>query len=979
MRRLLFSSFVTLVSCFSFEANAAFKKVSDANIQGKNSNTVFTVNDDGTYTEESEFIFVPMNEKGRTELALEEISFEPDVEKLEVLFAEVKKGSTVTKIDLKTILTKDPTSDKHGIVGTKILLITFKNLDIGSEVKYKYRRTVTKPVIPGHFSTVLMPGYKRPDMLGKIIFRSKKPLSPSVMSPSPLRPIMAKEGEWFVLTMELTQPAYIDFTDDEVSPYISPQLIGYAVVSSASSWKEIVDAFLPGYESAVEAPLPDLVQPIIANARQKKTDNEKIDYVIGEVGKLLTYSGDWRTNKKMYLPQGHKVVLSQRTGDCKDFSVTTVALLRKLGIKAHVALGSSGDPSQWLARLSAEGYYSAPFISFFNHAIVRVKFPDGSVRWIDPTVGLGSYGSIPASIAGSKALILDSETTNLENLPWLVESPYTQKLELNVQARADETAKVNAQLSAQGTISNYLESLHRQSGPSSIQQFASYLAEVPKDTVANFNQPQFKDGTTNLSFSYVTKSPAQDNRKGNIVGYLPFPSGLEALRYATDERVTDLYVGYPGTSTVALKVNAPTDNLDEVDGDCTVMSSWADVKRRVSRTTTGYEVRSEVKIKKHYVTSREIKGRMFKNFLYEVGDCARNSWVILKGKPKKDRENAADYGPPIAKATLTDAIKLMQLPKSTHGYYANRKAMRILENYMQANPKDAEAIAWYALAIRDLGFDSGDYFFPEYIVEATRLAKMAYELNPRSAMVNRTLARIYISWDKLDLSVKHFNEAYALDPNSLKTLMLGGDIAEKRKDYPSARKWLEAALLKTANDEEKVSVLDSLGSLNYTAKNFPESVAAYKKAAALRPKDHWLKNNLSWALNGNSEWDEAAKYAREALLIMDFGAARANLATALVGKAESPDAQINGKLLSMEDREQLILEALKYNPDSEKTLLAAVQFYSNQLYTKNDETTLARADEYDARLLKINPENQMAKEFRLMRNRMRKPAGTEKK
>lgn len=96
------------------------------------------------------------------------------------------------------------------------------------------------------------------------------------------------------------------------------------------------------------------------------------------------------------IPATPAATWARKYGDCKDQATLLVALLRRAGVPAHVALLRAGhdedvDPSQ-------------PTLRYFNHAIVYV--PGAKSIWLDPTNQYARAGELPLVDRGRLALIV---------------------------------------------------------------------------------------------------------------------------------------------------------------------------------------------------------------------------------------------------------------------------------------------------------------------------------------------------------------------------------------------------------------------------------------------------------------------------------------------------------------------------------------------------------------------------------------------
>lgn len=93
-------------------------------------------------------------------------------------------------------------------------------------------------------------------------------------------------------------------------------------------------------------------------------------------------------------------------GDCKDQASLLVASLRSVGIKADLALLLSG--------FSTDVEPSVPGLDAFDHAIVRVPTLG---LWMDPTATYTPAEKIPLSDQDRLALVISSDTRELERIP----------------------------------------------------------------------------------------------------------------------------------------------------------------------------------------------------------------------------------------------------------------------------------------------------------------------------------------------------------------------------------------------------------------------------------------------------------------------------------------------------------------------------------------------------------------------------------
>ncbi len=103
-------------------------------------------------------------------------------------------------------------------------------------------------------------------------------------------------------------------------------------------------------------------------------------------------------------------VIKRHYGDCKDKATLLVAMLRAAGIKADLALLSTGP--------GRDVDDALPGVNRFDHAIVYV-LADGAngAVWIDATAEFFMPGTLPYDDEGRKALVISPETAALTTTP----------------------------------------------------------------------------------------------------------------------------------------------------------------------------------------------------------------------------------------------------------------------------------------------------------------------------------------------------------------------------------------------------------------------------------------------------------------------------------------------------------------------------------------------------------------------------------
>jgi len=178
----------------------------------------------------------------------------------------------------------------------------------------------------------------------------------------------------------------------------------YVAVSTGKTWTDIAAAFDSIVNSQIDMDaISTLASDVIQEARGRE---EKIERILTKVLKDVRYTGV-EFGEASLVPVAPTETLKRKYGDCKDQSTLLIAMLRSVGIPAHIALLKTW-PSQEIEP-------DLPGMGAFNHAIVFI--PGESPLWIDPSAGLARLGNLPASDQGRLALVIASDTSKLVLTP----------------------------------------------------------------------------------------------------------------------------------------------------------------------------------------------------------------------------------------------------------------------------------------------------------------------------------------------------------------------------------------------------------------------------------------------------------------------------------------------------------------------------------------------------------------------------------
>jgi tetratricopeptide (TPR) repeat protein len=137
--------------------------------------------------------------------------------------------------------------------------------------------------------------------------------------------------------------------------------------------------------------------------------NDVVRRIVAALHKTVRYTGV-EFGESSLIPQFPAETLKRNYGDCKDKATFLVAMLRRAGIAANLALLNSGPGRDINTAL--------PGMGMFDHAIVYVppSGPDPEL-WIDATARYSQVGTLPWMDYGRWALVVSGKIESLKQIP----------------------------------------------------------------------------------------------------------------------------------------------------------------------------------------------------------------------------------------------------------------------------------------------------------------------------------------------------------------------------------------------------------------------------------------------------------------------------------------------------------------------------------------------------------------------------------
>lgn len=405
-------------------------------IQRERANLV--INLDGSYREVSEQSVRIRTAPGAEQWASQEISYISGRE--EILEVE---GWTITpdgtRLPVLPAAIRDRDEDNSGgtaqFSDTRVKVIIFPRVSVGSVVGYKVDSRILAPLYPGEFnrSFVFYPGTPYEDWELRIAIPASRPL------------YIDKRGVEGGLekTVEGMAHYVFKYRREKTEPPVSGSAgllhrADYLQISTMADMRALGRIARGFFESQVEVSedIRALAQKLTAGASSERAKVKALyEWVAREIRYVSISLGDGRL-----VPRPAAQVLQNLYGDCKDHVVLLEALLRAVGIDSSPALISSGGTQ----RLSSVGAHYP-----LNHVITYVPSLD---LYLDSTDRFAAFGTLPTSDA-DKPVIL-TRLDRMGRTPRIKAEDHVSQTRVRMTIRGDGSIQGSAHSRQTGAFAN---------------------------------------------------------------------------------------------------------------------------------------------------------------------------------------------------------------------------------------------------------------------------------------------------------------------------------------------------------------------------------------------------------------------------------------------------------------------------------------------------------------------------------------------
>lgn len=602
-------------------------KYSYARIANKNESEVVykkleisrNINENGTYELDYYALIEIKKEIAKSDYGLYRFKYNPKSESVTNISARTINGTKSFKVPKSDIIIKPISSQGPGFDTKNQITIPFSNVDIGSLLEIKYHLKNTVPYIPGLYSDMISIGYRGLIENHKEIWKSKKPINFEIKDVDNYYSIKQAEN---VIELNLKRPIFLRVIEEEDS-LRNPVSLVWIGVSTMREWSDYPVSTINHYEKVIESPLTPIFNTIYQKAKEQISPIDQINTVTSNLANEVRYLGDWRLVKGAYHSRTLKQISDTKYGDCKDFSVSTAAILRKLGYETHVSL-----------IYRDRNYFEIPLalpLNDFNHAIVWAK-KDGEVYWIDPTNTISYAQGIFPDIENRRALILKPTGAEISKTPKLnyKNSVIENKLKINFINNEELEGSGQVLLKGYGASSLTALGLSR-SKPQIDFMIIQWLTKIPELISWNFSNFDLtsrvvQDFSTELSFSARWHPVITSAGKGYLISS---KENVKRLNFPSSKRLTSLKL--TEANTFINKISFVGDNLFlakevECDGD----SDWFEYKRRLKKSNDDILLEDYVGFKTSVISIEDIKTEKFVDQQSKILSCMGDFVIVFK-------------------------------------------------------------------------------------------------------------------------------------------------------------------------------------------------------------------------------------------------------------------------------------------------------------------------------------------------------------
>ena len=607
--------------------HARWATLEDLSIKTIYENVNIDVNKDYTYETTVEFLDEILKEQGRENFSKFVYEYDLKREKVEILEAyTIFEGKKYT-VKNHEIEDKPLASEANAIAEYGQISIAFPKVVVGARIYLKYRVITKSPSPPEYFSTTFSFGRDGYFEKSNVKINSNVPLYIYKNDPYEILDIKneyQKDKSVRSITINQKRPFTNDLIDEPRGGKINGKYLSWVAVTSEKTWQGLHKKFIDRYSKVINQKLPNAFEKIYEVAKNKKSEIDQINYITLNLNDLIHYLMNKRSVSGNVFPRDFNEVAKTQYGDCKDFSFTTGAILKKLGYKVGIVL---------VYRDEVYPAFKAPIPFWvFNHMMLKVTAKSGNIYWLDPTNFQSMAGGLFPDIADRMALVISEKTAKYEKIPPIdpknsISSITREYYIENDKVRLSFDAKFNGQstwnLTGLGKFysKQRLEDLLFMSVNDN--KFVNSKDKI-SSTIPNLESRIVEDVKFKLAYKADDLLLNTNLGKALKLKYKP----LYFFNDIAEDDKIDFYMDMPTFYDLKTMIKSQciknTKNLN-VDID----TEWLKLKRSAKCINNDTVILDKITFKKSFIKNEETKTQKFKNLKKSIIDNYINIAVII--------------------------------------------------------------------------------------------------------------------------------------------------------------------------------------------------------------------------------------------------------------------------------------------------------------------------------------------------------------
>jgi len=581
------------------------------------------INKDGSSVLNRETLIEIRNEEGRKAFGTGSVKYNAQTGKISSLAAKTINPDATYAVTKDYIEDKSVASSAEGFDDTRQLSFAYPKVEVGSKLYLKYTEKTTEVPFANFYSDEVYFGSEIYEKTGEATYLSESPLYTHENDPEDhLEVVSSRDGKLYKVKILLKRPVYARVIDEE-APFLTQDRKTWVIVSTSQSYTDLPRTVAGQYEKIINSKLPAPFEKILQAAAKETKLTDRINRITSQLADEVRYLGDWRPTQGGHVPRPLDVIASTKFGDCKDYSVVTAAILRRLGVNARIAWVERGPQGSPLPKVTLD--------TAFNHAIVAVE--DGKeIRWIDPTNYVSFAQGIFEDIMDRPAMIVDPTNSEVKQIPLGRPDDSLIRKYFEVTFTGDSDANLRAELSYSGRGAASMAGISREVSRESINHLIS--KSIAEDNYVKWSKVEDFDLSSRI-VKDVTLRARVGVRNFTIrttagKAYQLHRADLgEIIDLETEQRVSDFFIGYPERREITYRLNGGS-LVGRTPAGCQLDSPWLKASRQFIQKGASILVKDTTEIKKTVLTNAELKGREFDKFQSKLQRCFHQVALVFK-------------------------------------------------------------------------------------------------------------------------------------------------------------------------------------------------------------------------------------------------------------------------------------------------------------------------------------------------------------